>query len=73
MIGGDKGFIKQQPKLNAPCNSTIFLANNPNEDGKEEEAKRIECEEGTPMLSDDARRSLYVRAVMSLMYLARYC
>jgi hypothetical protein len=63
---------KKQPKLNAPCNSTIFLANNPNEDVSRDEAKRIEYEEGTPMLSDDARRSLYVSAVMSLMYLARY-
>ncbi len=58
---------KKQPKLNAPCNSTIFLNQDPNT-----EAKRIEYEEGTPMLSDEARRSLYVSAVVSLMYLARY-
>ncbi len=54
------------------CNSTILLANNPNEDVSREWAKWIEYEEGTPILSDDARRSLYVSAVMSLMYWAWY-
>jgi hypothetical protein len=46
-----------------------FLANSPNEDISRDEAKQIEYEEGTPMLSD-TRRSLYVSAVMSLIYLA---
>ncbi len=55
---------KKQPKLNAPCNPTIFLTQDPNTDVSIPEAKRIEYEEGTPMLSDDARRSLYVSAVM---------
>jgi hypothetical protein len=63
---------KKQPKLNAPCNSTIFLNQDPNTNVSIAEAKRIEHEEGTPMLSDEARKSLYVSAVMSLMYLARY-
>ncbi len=50
---------KKQSKLNAPCNSTIFLTNYPNEGISRDEAKRIEYEEGTQMLSDDARRSFY--------------
>jgi hypothetical protein len=58
--------------LNASCNSTIFLCQDPNTDVSIAEAKRIEYEEGTPMLSDEARRSVYASAVMSLLYLARY-
>jgi hypothetical protein len=47
---------KKQPKLNAPCNSTIFRDQDLNADISITEAKRIEYEEGTPMLSDEARR-----------------
>jgi hypothetical protein len=55
---------QKQPKLNSPCNPTIFLTQDPNTDVSIPEAKRIEYEEGTPILSNYARRSLYVSAVM---------